>query len=79
MDAGRREGTVETALLPGWNVLIYESPEELAACVDAFLRRRDWATSAGTQLQQTPWLAGGGTLRNESPCTLALFDRFIVA
>ena len=42
MDAGSRKGTVETALLPGWNVLVYESPDELAKCIGAFLQRWDW-------------------------------------
>ena len=33
-------GAVETALLPGWNVLVWESPEELANSLSGFVRRR---------------------------------------
>ena len=29
--AGKAAGTVQTALVPGWNVLVWESPEELTA------------------------------------------------
>merc|ERR1711990_53266 len=29
MPAAKAAGCVETALLPGWNVLVYESPKEL--------------------------------------------------
>lgn len=39
MDAANRIGRVETALLPGWNVLVYESPRELAACIGHFVCR----------------------------------------
>ena len=40
MPAARAAGCVETALLPGWNVLVYESPDELAAVVGRFVARR---------------------------------------
>lgn len=40
MGAAAAAGCVETALLPGWNVLVYESPAELAACIGGFVRRR---------------------------------------
>ena len=43
MGAAAAAGCVETALLPGWNVLVYESPAELAACIGGFVRRR-WRT-----------------------------------
>ena len=33
-------GKVDTALLPGWNVLVYESPSELAAVLAGFVNRR---------------------------------------
>jgi len=40
MPAAQTASSVETALLPGWNVLVYESPEPLAQCVSDFVRRR---------------------------------------
>ena len=40
MPAAQAAGSVETALLPGWNVLVYESPAELKTCIDGFVRRR---------------------------------------
>ena len=40
MPAAQEAGSIETALLPGWNVLVYESPEELATCISGFVRRR---------------------------------------
>ena len=40
MSAADTAGCVETALLPGWNVLVYESPRELAACIGRFIGRR---------------------------------------
>ena len=38
--AGKAAGTVQTALVPGWNVLVYESPSELAAELARFVDRR---------------------------------------
>jgi len=40
MPAAQAAGAVETSLLPGWNVLVYESPAELATCVAEFVQRR---------------------------------------
>lgn len=40
MTAASASDRVETALLPGWNVLVYESPQELASCVGDFVSRR---------------------------------------
>eukprot|EP00966_Prymnesium_polylepis_P286470 6617607-Prymnesium_polylepis.1 len=36
MAAADAAGSLETALLPGWNVLVYESPRELAAYIGGF-------------------------------------------
>ena len=43
MDAAREAGSVETTLLPGWNVLVYESPGELADALNGFVKRRFFA------------------------------------
>ena len=40
LTAATAAGAVDTALLPGWNVLVYESPDELAAELGAFVERR---------------------------------------
>jgi hypothetical protein len=40
MPAAQAAGAVETALLPGWNVLVYESPEALSATLGEFVGRR---------------------------------------
>lgn len=40
MEAASALGLVETELLPGWNVLVYESPKELAAALGSFVERR---------------------------------------
>jgi pimeloyl-ACP methyl ester carboxylesterase len=40
MDTARAAGDVESVLLPGWNVLAYESPKKLAATIGGFVRRR---------------------------------------
>ena len=40
MTAATAAGKVDTALLPGWNVLVYESPTELAAELAGFVDRR---------------------------------------
>ena len=40
LTAASAAGKVDTALLPGWNVLVYESPVELAAELAAFVERR---------------------------------------
>jgi len=40
LTAASAAGKVDTALLPGWNVLVYESPSELAAELAAFVERR---------------------------------------
>ncbi|KAL1500499.1 hypothetical protein AB1Y20_013156 [Prymnesium parvum] len=40
MPAAEAAGCVETALLPGFNVLVYESPRELAECIGEFVSRR---------------------------------------
>ena len=40
MPAAQKAGTVETALLGGWNVLVYESPEELGQNLAGFVKRR---------------------------------------
>ena len=40
MPAAEAAGAVETALLPGWNVLVWESPDELAESLSGFVRRR---------------------------------------
>ena len=40
MSTANAAGSVETALLPGWNVLVYESPRELASCINGFICRR---------------------------------------
>ena len=49
MPAARAADAVESALLPGWNVLVYESPRELAAEIGAFVGRRFGAPPAGAQ------------------------------
>jgi len=40
MSTADADGYVETALLPGWNVLVYESPRQLASCIGDFVGRR---------------------------------------
>jgi len=40
MPAAQAASSIETALLPGWNVLVYESPEPLAQSVSGFVSRR---------------------------------------
>ena len=40
MTTASAAGKVDTALLPGWNVLVYESPSELAAELGSFVDRR---------------------------------------
>ena len=40
MTAAKKGGLVETQLLPGWNVLVYESPKELVATLGSFVERR---------------------------------------
>ena len=40
MPAAEASGTVETALLPGWNVLVWESPDELTQSLGGFVQRR---------------------------------------
>jgi len=40
MPAAEATGCIETALLPGWNVVVYESPTELASCMSDFVQRR---------------------------------------
>ena len=40
LTAASAAGKVDTALLPGWNVLVYESPRELAAELATFVERR---------------------------------------
>ena len=38
MPAASAKGTVQTALLPGWNVLVYESPDELALSLSGWVQ-----------------------------------------
>jgi len=40
MPAAVAAGALETCLLPGWNVLVWESPADLAAALSGFVRRR---------------------------------------
>ena len=40
MPAAAAARTVESELLPGWNVLVYESPEQLAQSIGGFVQRR---------------------------------------
>ena len=40
MPAAQAAGVVETALLPGWNVLVYESPTEVVNEIGSFVARR---------------------------------------
>ena len=58
MPAAAAAGTVETAMLPGWNVLVYESPSELAVEIGGFVRRRFGASDeAGRASGAQAWTA----------------------
>lgn len=59
MPAAAGAGAVETSLLPGWNVLVYESPAELASCIGGFVRRR-FGGGGAPVASATAGLAGGG-------------------
>jgi pimeloyl-ACP methyl ester carboxylesterase len=48
MPAASAADAVETALLPGWNVLVYESPSELASCLQGFVAKR-FAAGSGAR------------------------------
>ena len=56
MPAASAAGAVETALLPGWNVLVYESPAELAVSIGSFVGRRFGSADDGGEATRS-WTA----------------------